>query len=114
MSKFQHLQEKIQQRKYIRNIEIYKSYDFISNQYYTNLILTLTNDDVFYEDKLRIRFQNISDLQTDNLAICSMIQPFFVLYDLKERGFSPESRYKLVDEEHQMLAFFFEKAEIVS
>lgn len=101
----QDLQNAIAERKYIRNIEIFRSYDFTLNQYYTNLILTLTDDDVFFEHKLRILFTNITDLKTDNL--CSMIRPCFVIRDLKHR-------YKLVDEEHHTLSFFFEKAEITS
>lgn len=99
------LQDAIAERKYIRNIEIYRSYDFTQNRYYTNLLLTLTDDDVFFEHKLRIRFTNISDLKTDNL--CSMVRPCFVIYDLTHR-------YKLIDEEHHTLSFFFEKAEITS
>jgi len=106
------IQERMAERKYIKNIEIPQVYDFIENCYKMNLILTLTNDDTFYdEDDLKIQFENISDLETNLKGI---MPPSFTILDYGTDGYSPENRYELIENEWKILSFYFEKAEITS
>ncbi len=108
----QEISKAIRSKKYIKKIEHEFTYDFIKEAYQQNLVLTLTNDDTYYEnDDLKIRFENISDLESNLKGI---MPPAFTILDHNSESYSPENRYELVEDEWNLLSFYFEKAEIIS
>ena len=108
----QEILKALRSKKYIKKIENEFTYDFIKEVYQQNLILTLTNDDTYYDnDDLKIRFENISDLESNLKGI---MPPAFTILDHMSEGYSPETRYELIEDEWNILSFYFEKAEIMS
>ena len=102
----------IHDKKYIKKIEHEFTYDFIEEVYQQNLILTLTNDNTYDEnDDLKIRFENISDLETNLKGI---MPPVFTILDHNSEGYDTKNRYELIENEWDILSFYFEKAEISS
>ena len=102
----------LRSKKYIKKIEHEFTYDFTEEVYQQNLILTLTNDDTYYDnDDLKIRFENISDLESNLKGI---MPPVFTILDHMSESYSPENRYELIENEWNILSFYFEKAEISS
>ncbi|GEM_PF-1843972 len=108
----QEISKAIHSKKYIKKIEHEFTYDLIKEVYKQNLILILTNDDTYYDnDDLKIRFENISDLET---SLKGIMPPAFTILDHNAESYSPENRYELVEDEWNILSFYFEKAEIIS
>ena len=108
----QEILKALRSKKYIKKIENEFTYDFIKEVYQQNLILMLTNDDTYYDnDDLKIRFENISDLESNLKGI---MPPAFTILDHMSEGYSPETRYELIEDEWNILSFYFEKAEILS
>ena len=71
-------------KKYIKKIEHEFTYDFTEEVYQQNLILTLTNDNTYYEnDDLKIRFENISDLESNLKGI--MPPAFIILFHIHKK-----------------------------
>ncbi|MBR0484765.1 MAG: hypothetical protein IJJ69_08335 [Oscillospiraceae bacterium] len=102
----------VHSKKYIKKIEHEFTYDFTEEVYQQNLILTLTNDNTYYDnDDLKIRFENISDLESNLKGI---MPPVFTILDHNSENYSPENRYELIENEWDILSFYFEKAEISS
>ena len=107
----QEIQNRMREKKYIKNIEIQQVYDFIEEYYKKNLILTLTNDKTFYDDDdVTIRFENISKLETN---VNGLMIPDFTILDYVKNSYDPQNRYELVENEWGILSFYFEKAEIL-
>ena len=108
----QEIQNALHSKKYIKKIEHEFTYDFIKEVYQQNLLLTLTNDNTYYEnDDLKILFENISDLESNLKGI---MPPAFTILDHNSESYSPENRYELIEDEWNILSFYFEKAKISS
>ncbi len=102
----------LRSKKYIKKIEHEFTYDFIEEVYKQNLLLTLTNDQTFHDnDDFTIRFENISDLKSN---LNGFMPPAFTILDHNAEGYDSRNRYELVEDEWDILSFYFEKAEISS
>ena len=108
----QEILKALRSKKYIKKIEHEFTYDFIEEVYKQNLLLTLTNDQTFHDnDDFTIRFENISDLKSN---LNGFMPPAFTILDHNAEGYDSRNRYELVEDEWDILSFYFEKAEISS
>lgn len=111
----QELQTLLNAKPYMKNVEIRKYFDAINNVWKINLLLTITEDKIWFdfpeENDITIRFENISDLEICNMSWIA--QHRFMIYDHAKNQYENQTRFQLVEDE-DMLNFFFEKAEILS
>ncbi|MDE5769228.1 MAG: hypothetical protein K2H82_07560 [Oscillospiraceae bacterium] len=84
----QGLQKLLNQKKYMKNLEIRKHFDAINNVWKMDLLLT------------------ISDM-------CWIAPHKVIIYDHAENQYESYQRFQL-EEQEDMLNFFFEKAKILS
>ena len=63
----QELQKLLNAKPYMKHVEIRKYFDAMNNVWKINLLLTITEDEIWFdfpeENDITIRFENISDLK---------------------------------------------------
>ena len=112
----QEIQKLLNQKPYIKNLEIKKYFDYINNIWKINLLLTITEDEIYFdfpeEHDVTICFENINKLQIGDIS--GIVNHEFIVYDYAKNHYENQNRFQFAEEEYSALNFFFEKAEILS
>lgn len=111
----QELQKLLNAKPYMKNLEIRKYFDAINNVWKIDLLLTITEDEIYFdfpeENDITIHFENVGDLAISDM--CWIAPHKVIIYDHAENQYESYQRFQL-EEQEDMLNFFFEKAKILS